>query len=111
MENTINTLDVLNEVHRSMSEANHYLKESPSDRFNRTVLEMIQAEIESAKLAASHWKYMNPGSHMYTHTGSFSMAIYNELSENFLTQLEVVTGISIYSESNQRATIKIIFHF
>lgn len=111
MENTVHTLDVLTEVRRSMSEANLYLKESPADRFNRTVLEMIQTEIESAKLAASHWKYMNPGSHMYTHTNSFSMAIYNELSEDFLTQLEATTGVSIYSESDQRATIRIIFHF
>lgn len=111
MENTINTLDVITAVHHSLADANCYLTESPSDRFNRTVLEMIQQEIENSKQAASHWKYMNPSTHAYTHTAEFPMAIYNELSEEFLIQLEETSGISIYAESEKRAIIRIILHF
>lgn len=111
MEITINTLDVIHEIHHSVEQANNYLRESPTDRFNRTVLEMVRKEIGNAKLAASHWKYMNPSSHEYTHTASFPMVIYNELSEDFLIQLENTADVSIYAESSTRATIKIILHF
>lgn len=111
MEKRIDTLDVLNSVHHSMDEANRYLTESPSDRFNRTVLKMIQDEIGNAKQAASHWKYMNPGSHSYTHTAHFPMVIYNELPENFLIQLESTSDICIFAENDDRAIIKIVLHF
>lgn len=111
MEKTINTLDVLTTVHHSIADANYFLVESPADRFNRTLLDMIQKEIECAKMSALHWKYMNPGTHEYTYVGHFPIAIYNELSEDFLIQLENTTGVSIYAESESKATIKITLHF
>lgn len=111
MEKNLETLDVIHEVHASVANANTYLTTCPVDRFNRTVLKLINDEIACAKQAASHWKYLAPDSHMYTHTASFPMAIFNELSEDFLTQLENSTDVSICADRNNQAIIKIILHF
>lgn len=109
--NILENFDIIPEILCSMGEANSYLREEPLVRFNRTVLEMIQREIETGKLAASHWKYMHIGANAYIHTATFPFAIYKELPEDFLNQLEISTDVSIYAESENRAIIRIIYHF
>ena len=107
----INTQDILFAVSQDMFNANAELQESPDDKFNRNLLELLHQEIEKAKPAATYWKYMCPGSHEYTYTNSFPLAIYEALSEDFLVQLE---STGIYLSKNKelgKASIRIIFHF
>ncbi|MBO5413321.1 MAG: hypothetical protein J6A29_03340 [Clostridia bacterium] len=110
-KNFINTQDVICSVAQEMSKANAELQGAPSDKFNRILLKLLQHEIEKAKPAVTYWKYMCPGSHEYTFTDSFPLAIYEELSPDFLIQLE---GTGIYLSKNKelgKASIRIIFHF
>lgn len=111
MENVVNTLDVIHEICASVARANDYLRENPADRFNRMMLGVIDQEIESAKLAASHWKYMNPGTHEYTHIAPFPVAFYNVMGKDFIDQLEKTSGICIYEDAYKNAFIKIVLHF
>lgn len=112
MENKfINTQDVICAVAQEMFQANSELRLSSPDKFNRNLLKLLQQEIAKAKPAATYWKYMCPGSHEYTFTDPFPLAIYEELSPDFLTQLE---SAGIYLSKNKelgRAQIRIVFHF
>ena len=110
-KNFINTQDVICAVAQKMSKVNAELQGASPDKFNCTVLSLIQQEIEKAKPAATYWKYMCPGSHEYTYTNPFPLAIYEALSEDFLVQLE---NSGIYISKNAelgKASIRIVFHF
>lgn len=111
MESNLYPSDVILDIQKSMLEANKYLSESPSSRFNRMLLKRVKEEIENAKNSASLWISQNPDTHVYVYNAPMSMAIYNELSEDFLIQLEATTNVSIYSENGKRAIIRIILHF
>lgn len=111
MEKIIDTNDVICSVTHEMSKANAELQGASPDKFNRNLLELLQQEIEKAKPAATYWKYMCPGSHEYTYTNTFPLAIYEELSPDFLVQLE---SAGIYLSKNKelgKANIRIVFHF
>ncbi len=110
-KNFVNTQDVLCAISQEMSKANAELQESPSDKFNRNLLTLIKQEIEKAKPAATYWKYVCPGAHEYTYTNTFPFAICEELSEEFLIQLE---NFGIYLSKNSelgKGNIRIVFHF
>lgn len=107
----IDTNDVICGVTSAMFSANSELQESPADKFNRNLLQLITQEIEKAKPAAMYWKYICPGSREYTYTGTFPLSIYEVLSEDFLIQLES-TGVYIFKNNGlNTANIRITFHF
>lgn len=111
MENIVNTHDVIMAATHDMANANSELRGDSPDKFNRFVLKLIQQEIAVGKASASHWKYIDPAAHTYTHTGNFPFEVFQNLSEDFLNQLETA-DIHIYKDSLPgKATIKIIFRF
>lgn len=110
-KNFINTQDVICSVAQEMSKANAELQGASPDKFNRNLLDLLQEEIKKGKMSAMSWRYLCPGSHEYTYTGKFPVAIYEELSPDFLTQLE---SAGIYLSKNKEldnANIRIVFHF
>lgn len=109
--NFINTQDVICSVAQEMFQANAELKLSAPDKFNRNLLELLQQEIKKGKMSAMSWRYLCPGSHEYTFVDPFPLAIYEELSPDFLIQLE---DTGIYLSKNKElgnAQIRIVFHF
>ena len=111
MEKTITTQDVLVEVHKEMARANAELKLSSPDKFNRTVLELIKEEISIGEVEASNWKNLCQGSTEYTYSHKFPSAIFDNLSEDFILQLEC-SGIYLHKDiARDFAQIRIVFHF
>lgn len=109
---TTGNLDILDEINLSLLQAKIILNESSDERFTRNLLQLIQREIQKATNSALCWKFIRSDVHEYTHTGNFPLAVYNELSEEFLTMLES-KDIYIFCNAAKKhhATIKIILHF
>ena len=110
-----NKFTISQEAHDSISEAmslvTKKLQETPSERFERSFRELIQKEIATGESAATNFKFLIPGSHEYTYTNSFPLAIYEALTEETLLMLE---KSNIYLTKNDflgKANIRIVFHF
>lgn len=110
-QKVINTQDVIATLTQDMAKANAELQGSSPDKFNQAVLKLLQEEIEKAKPAAIYWKYLCPGSHEYTYTNQFPTAIYDNMSEDFLTQLESASIYLSKDVSRSSAHVRIVFHF
>lgn len=111
MANVCETKDILTDVSALMAEVNADLAGGDPYKFNRTVRDLVLRAIENGKTSASFWRYMNPGTHSYTATENFPKAIYENLSKDFLDQLEGL-GISIYPrEEADSAVIRVTYHF
>ena len=107
----ITTQDIIRTLDADMTAANNALLENAPDRFNRYVLNLIQAEIKIGKEIAQRERHKNPSSRLYVHYGKFPLAVYEGLSPAFLKELEIL-GIYIYRKENMNTSgIKITFHF
>lgn len=107
----ITNQDVLNILSESLIDANNYLMETTPDRFNRTVLNQIQNEIEIGKKEAQRRRYREPESRTYVHYAKFPLAIYEAIPADFRLELEAL-DITLYRKENMdTAMISIVYHF
>ena len=107
----ITTQDIIRTLEADMAAANDSLLETAPDRFNRTVMNLIQKEIKIGKEIAQREQHKEPDSRMYVHYGRIPLAIYKELSPSFLKELELI-DIYLYRKDNlDTAMIKIVFRF
>lgn len=99
-------------VAKEMADANEELKKGSTPyQTNCRALDFIKAEIANGKFAAINWKFLCPGSTSYTHTNNFPLDVFEQFSEEILTQLET-SSIYIYKNKElSTAIIKIVFHF
>lgn len=107
---TFTISDIANEVLIACSDAEAELRETQETIFNRNVLKLILQEIDMAKQYARHEKNICPGTHSYVYRNLFPLAVYKELPEELINQLDLL-NVRIYSERNMRAFIEIVLHF
>ena len=118
MEQNINnpetslTQEFLFAVAKDMADANAELRQGSNPcQTNCRALDFIKAEIANGKFAATNWKLLCPGSSSYTHTNKFPLDVFEQFSEEILTQLEA-SSIYLYKHKElNTAIIRIVFHF
>lgn len=107
----ITNQDIIRTLDADMTAANESLMETAPDRFNRTVLNLIQKEIKIGKAAAERDRHKDPDSRLYVHYAPFPLAVYEELSPSFMKELEVL-DINLYRKENlTHAMIQIVYRF
>ena len=107
----ITTQDIIKTLDADMTAANEALLENSPDRFNRYVLNLLQAEIKTGKEIAQRKRNKDPESRLYVHYSKFPLAVYEGLTPEFLKELELL-DIFIYRKENlNTAGIRIVFRF
>ena len=107
----ITNQDIINTLGADMTAANHSLMENAPDRFNRYVLNLLQAEIKTGKEIAQRERHKDPDSRLYVHYGKFPLAVYEGLTPSFLKELGALE-IYIYRKENlNTANVRIVFRF
>lgn len=107
----ITNQEVINTLAADMTAANNALMENAPDRFNRYVMNLLQAEIKTGKEIAQRERHKTPDSRLYVHYGQFPLAVYEGLTPSFLKELEVLDIYIYRKECMNTASVRIVFHF
>lgn len=103
--------EIIFTIAQAKASADTRLQETPAEKFERNFGEILQEEIAMGYSAADSFKHLLHGANIYTYTHPFPLAIYEALSEDTISKLELS---DIYFSKNKElntATIRIIFHF